>query len=63
VNPERGLSGMLTDKWAIFHDQIYIKERYCVRVTYKEGGDSHFPSDTPTLALLKALAHQEGIEI
>lgn len=58
VNPGRGLWGMVK-QW---------RDEPCLRRV--EGGSysmqAHarmFYADTPTLALLKALAHQEGVEV
>lgn len=53
-NPERGLNGMLES--GILHVGR-------VRSMVEIEGINYFHSPTPTLALLKALAHQEGIAV
>lgn len=51
-NPERGLNGMLES------GILYVGR---VRSMIEIEGINYFHSPTPTLTLLKALAHQEGI--
>lgn len=61
-NPERGLWGMLDHYKKELHTWRSGK-RAIVELVDKEGVRVLFEADTPTLALLKALAHQEGVEI
>lgn len=66
-NPERGLWGMC-DGVVTIGKQLFIKDSYfvSVRLTDEAGNYKKFVSfkgSTPTLALLRALAHQWGIEI
>jgi len=56
--PERGLLGMINGTWLI---QKWDESDYEVTVWDKKGMES-FVGTTPTLALLKALAAQEGLE-
>ena len=56
---ERGLLGMINGTWLI---QKWDESDYEVTVWDKKGMES-FVGTTPTLALLKALAVQEGLEV
>jgi hypothetical protein len=56
-NPERGLVGMINGTWLI---QKLDESGYEVTVLFKKGIEI-FVGATPTLALLKALAWQEGV--
>ena len=55
-NPERGLWGMVDGQWGKSIHEYKGEYRF-------SNGKVHGQGDTPTLALLKALAAQEGIEI
>ena len=58
-NPERGLLGMLNNFWDLYTlPELEINKW---KVVIKSG--MTFNADTSTLALLKALAAQEGVEI
>lgn len=65
VNPKRGLQGMciglVTLGKASFKYNWFVQTREEVDGVYK--GFYSFRGDTPELALLKALAHQEGLEV
>ena len=67
VNPERGLWGMCPGVVTI-GKQLFIPGSYfvSVRITDENGNYKKFISfkgDTPTIVLLKALAHQWGVEV
>lgn len=58
-NPERGLMGMFgaDDRISLYQIDSY---RWVCKVNVAL---NYFEAETPTLALLKALAYQEGIEV
>jgi hypothetical protein len=62
-NPERGLSGMC--KGLVTIGKALFKDNWFVQVRVEENGVykcfSSFKGETPTLALLRALAVQEGV--
>lgn len=60
VNPERGLEGMICGSVIMYRS--YGIRGWRVNVT-TEDECKDFVGHTPTLALLKALAHQWGVEV
>jgi hypothetical protein len=57
-NPERGLWGMVDwVRWNVSQTATGGK----LTLHYHDAIQSFYAEDTPTLALLKALAHQEGV--
>ena len=56
-NPERGLLGMLNDFWSL---GMTINNQWAVRTGLFKAS---FIADTPTLAFLKALAHQWEVTV
>lgn len=58
VNPERGLWGMVD--WSLGY-VIFVTEKGSVWVRDKDG--STIAYDSPTLALLKVLAHQHNVGV
>ena len=62
-NPERGLTGMIKDMISIDNNG---KHGWSVNIMLDSGKtwqEREFKGDTPTLALLKALAWQEGVKV
>ena len=56
-NPERGLWGMVD--WGKWQAGTMLDGGFCIQ---SQQNPSEFTSNTPTLALLKALAAQEGVQ-
>lgn len=61
VNPERGLWGMVD--WRRFHVEDSLNYDGMLTIFERASCGTFTFNGTPTLALLKALAHQRGIDL